>query len=128
MSGPTTFSGSTFLGGTDGFRCMTGFIVRAEEFGFIQRGTHRLVTRDGRVLASLSSNRVNLFALEGQLRTVCGFDEGEIEGVVSLRVTQVLPVNVPGTFPPPTDGGINLALILLLLILGGRRGFFRRGF
>ncbi|HYF92148.1 MAG TPA: hypothetical protein VD969_07860 [Symbiobacteriaceae bacterium] len=93
MSGPFSFVSTTAFR----FSCLTGFIRRAEEVGFLQRGTHRLVAADGRVIATLSSTVVDLTALEGQFRTVCGFDEGEIEGVTSLRVTQVLPV-APGGF------------------------------
>ncbi len=74
-----------------GLICRTGFIRRAEPIGFIQRGTHRLVDLSGRVIAALRSNRVNLFALEGQFLTVCGIDEGVIEGVRSILVTQVFP-------------------------------------
>lgn len=94
MSGPVSFSSTISLR----FACLSGIIQRAEEVGFLQRGTHRLVSATGQVLATLRSNQVNLFALEGQFRTVCGFDEGEIEGVRSLLVTQVLPPNLGPTF------------------------------
>lgn len=115
MSGPVTFSGAVAAGGVL-FRCLTGFIVRREQIGFLQRGSHRLVAANGRVLATLSSDRVNLFALEGQFRTVCGIDEGEIEGVTSLRVTQVLPAGNAVVILPLSIRPINLRTLLLLLL------------
>ncbi|HWI52078.1 MAG TPA: hypothetical protein VNT01_08040 [Symbiobacteriaceae bacterium] len=90
MSGPVTFFGTTVSGGVR-FLCLTGYVMPAEQIGFLQRGTHRLVAADGRVLATLSSDQVDLSALAGQWSTVCGIDEGEIEGVPSLQVTQAMP-------------------------------------
>lgn len=66
--------------------CLTGLIRRAEAFGFIQRGTHRLVDWRGNIVAILHGDQVNLFALEGRLALVCGIDEGMIEGFRSLLV------------------------------------------
>jgi hypothetical protein len=92
MSGPVSFPVTT-LTTTTNLRCLSGIIVRAEPFGFIQRGTHRLLNTSGQVIAALRSDVVNLTQFEGQFRTVCGMDEGQIEGVTSLLVTQVLPAN-----------------------------------
>ncbi len=113
MSGqvtPQTVSGTA---GT-AFTCLTGFIRRAEPVGFIQRGTHRLIDVNGNVIASLRSTQVNLSALEGRFVTVCGFSEGQIEGVLSLRVTEVFPVVSPPVTPVPQ---IDLRTLLLLILL-----------
>ena len=99
MSGPVTFFGTAVSGGVR-FLCLTGYVMPAEEIGFLQRGTHRLVAADGRVLATLSSDQVDLIALEGQWSSVCGIDEGEIEGVPSLRVTQAVPVGTATILQP----------------------------
>lgn len=107
------------------FICLTGVVRRAEEIGIIQRGTHRLVDLSGNLLAALRSDQVNLTALEGRFVTVCGINEGQIEGVTSLRVTQVLPANVPGTFPAPQPQ-LDLRLLILLILLSNPallRGF-----
>ncbi len=69
--------------------CLSGFVVPAEQIGFIQRGTHRLIGVNGQVLASLRSNTIDLNALVGRFVTVCGVSEGVIEGVLSLNVTVV---------------------------------------
>jgi len=113
MSGqvtPLTVSAAT----DGGVICRTGFIRRAEPIGIIQRGTHRLVDVNGNVIASLRSDRVNLFALEGRFVTVCGFDEGRIEGVLSIMVTQVFPVGAPTVTPVPQ---VDLRTLLLLILL-----------
>lgn len=102
------------------FVCLTGVVRRAEEIGFIQRGTHRLVDLQGRVIAALRSNQVNLTALEGQFVTVCGISEGRIEGVLSILVTQAqsaLQPTTPPVFPPQQ---IDLRTLLLLLLLTGQ--------
>lgn len=99
------------------FTCLTGIVRRAEEIGFIQRGTHRLVDLQGRVIAALRSNQVNLFGLEGQFLTVCGISEGRIEGVLSLLVTQVFPVRQPTVPPVPPPQQIDLRTLLLFLLL-----------
>lgn len=109
------------------FVCLTGIIRRAEEIGIIQRGTHRLVDLSGRVIAALRSDQVNLFGLEGQFVTVCGISEGRIEGVLSLRVTQVLPANVPGFTPQPFVDFRLLLLLLFLASLGFPIGLQRGG-
>lgn len=96
------------------FTCLTGFIRRAEPIGFIQRGTHRLIDVNGNVIASLRSTQVQLSALEGRFVTVCGFSEGQIEGVLSLRVTEVFPVVSPTITPLPQ---IDLRMLLLALLL-----------
>jgi hypothetical protein len=118
MSGPVSFPVTTFTTTTStNFRCLSGFIVRAEPIGFIQRGTHRLLNASGQVIAALRSDVIDLTQFEGQFRTVCGLDEGQIEGVTSLLVTQVLPVNVPGGVPAPQPSPIDLRLLLLVLLL-----------
>lgn len=94
--------------------CLTGFVRRAEPIGIVQRGTHRLIDINGRLIAVLRSNTVNLFGWEGQFVTVCGVDEGLIEGVRSLLVTQVFRANIPTTQPQPQQ--IDLRLLLLLLL------------
>ncbi|HWI64125.1 MAG TPA: hypothetical protein VNT75_19990 [Symbiobacteriaceae bacterium] len=90
MSGPVTFSGSQ----PARFRCLTGVVQQAEQIGIFQRGTHRLVAPNRQVIATLRSNQVNLTALEGRAAAVCGFDEGEIEGVTSLLVTFAVPLQI----------------------------------
>lgn len=90
MNGPT-FPGGFATGFSVQFRCLTGRVMPAEQVGFLQRGTHRLVDASGRVLATLRSDTVNLNALVGQPAIVCGIDEGQIEGVTSLNVTQAAP-------------------------------------
>ena len=102
MSEPVSFSSTMSIR----FTCLTGIIRRAEEVGFLQRGTHRLVAANGQVIATLSSTMVDLTALEGQFRTVCGFDEGVIEGVTSLQVTQVMPANAGGLMFTSMQGQI----------------------
>jgi len=110
-------TGPTTVGATV---CRTGIIRRAEEIGFIQRGTHRLFDLAGNLIASLASTQVNLFGLEGRFVTVCGTSEGGIEGVLALNVTQVLPATVPGAAPTPQpQPDIRLLLLLLLLTQPG---------
>jgi hypothetical protein len=117
MSGPVsvttpfTVSASASLS----FACLTGFVRRRTGLDIFQRGTHLLVDASGRVIAVLRSSQVNLFALEGRFVTVCGVNEGQIEGVTSLLVTQVIGANVPGTTLPPQQ--IDLRTLLLLLLL-----------
>jgi hypothetical protein len=91
MNGPTSFPGGFSTGFSISFRCLTGRVVPAEQVGFLQRGTHRLLGANGQVMATLRSDTVNLNALVGQPAIVCGIDEGEIEGVTSLNVTQAAP-------------------------------------
>jgi hypothetical protein len=115
MAGTTA---PVILGGQTGTRttiCLTGIVRRAEEVGIIQRGTHRLIDLSGNVIAALRSNQVNLFALEGQFVTVCGINEGRIEGVLSIFVTQAFRANVPGTVPP-FPGQLDLRTLLLFIL------------
>lgn len=95
------------------FTCLTGFVRRRPQIGIFQRGTHLLVDINGNVIATLRSNTVDLFGLEGRFVTVCGTNEGQIEGVTSLLVTQLL--NVPSVTPVP--GQIDLRTLLVLLLL-----------
>jgi hypothetical protein len=97
------------------FACLTGFVQRRPPVTIFQRGTHLLLDVNGNVIATLRSNQVNLASFEGRFVTVCGINEGQIEGVTSLLVTQVLSANVPGTTPFP--GQVDLRLLLLLLLL-----------
>lgn len=108
----TTTTVGTTTGGTV---CLTGVVRRAEEIGIIQRGTHRLVDAQGNVIAALRSDTVSLAALEGQFVTVCGVNEGRIEGVLSIRVTQAFPAFSPGFTPVPVQR-IDPRILLLFLL------------
>ncbi|MDF2630036.1 MAG: hypothetical protein K0R39_3867 [Symbiobacteriaceae bacterium] len=92
MSGQVPFGTGFQTSFSIQFRCLTGRVIPREQVGIFQRGTHRLVDANNRVLATLASDTVNLYALEGQGAIVCGIDEGQIEGVTSLRVTQAVPI------------------------------------
>lgn len=106
---PVGNTGSNFI-------CLTGFVRRRAQVDIFQRGTHRLVDRNGNVVAILRSDRVNLNNLEGQFVQVCGINEGQIEGVTSLLVTQVFAANVPSVTPPPPSQ-VDLRTLLILLLL-----------
>ncbi|MGE5676204.1 MAG: hypothetical protein ACM3XM_20375 [Mycobacterium leprae] len=94
--------------------CLSGTVRPAPEIDFIQRGTHRLVNDYGAVVATLSAKQVNLTDWVGQSVTVCGIDEGIIEGVHSLQVTQVLH---PGELPPSGRPSPSLMMVPLLVWL-----------
>lgn len=120
MNGPTPFPRGFVTGFSIQFRCLTGRILPAEQVGIFQRGTHRLVDASGRVLATLSSDVVNLTALEGQPAIVCGIDEGQIEGVTSLRVTQATPIQTTMFMQPmPLQVDVSSMLQSFQSIWGG---------
>lgn len=98
------------------FICLTGIVTPAEEIGIIQRGNFRLVGLGGNVIATLTSAGPNLAFLTGRLVTVCGLNEGVIEGVRSVRVTQVLSAQVS---PVPFGQNLDLRTLLLLSLLSG---------
>lgn len=118
MTGPTPVPRSFTAGFTILFRCLTGLVVPAEQIGIIQRGTHRLLDANGRVIAALRSDVVNLNALVGQNAIVCGLDEGQIEGVTSLNVTQAFPIQ----FGTPLQLNISSFAQALQSISGGFGG------
>jgi hypothetical protein len=115
MAGTTAPFGATVPRGAT--ICLTGTIARAEPIGIIMRGTHRLLDATGRIIAALQSNVVNLFALEGRFLTVCGIDEGVIEGVRSILVTQVFQPGAPTPAPAPPPAQLDLRTLLLFLLL-----------
>lgn len=86
------------------FTCVSGIVTPRPEIGIPFRGTHLLVDRAGRTIASLRSGTVGLDRLVGQFTTVCGILEPEVEGVRPLLVTAAFPgagiPQVPVGFPP----------------------------
>lgn len=123
MNAPSPFPGSFSTGFSIQFRCLTGQVVPAEQVGILQRGTHRLLGANGQVLATLRSDTVNLNALVGQPAIVCGIDEGQIEGVTSLNVTQASPFGTTMmTQPMPLQLDISSLMQSFQSIWGGFGG------
>jgi hypothetical protein len=92
------------------FVCLTGMVQRQPAIGIPFPGNFLLVNPLlNRPIAALSSDQVNLAALVGQTVTVCGISLGEVEGVLSLRVT-----STPSLTQPTGQNTLQQLLLALL--------------
>lgn len=99
--------------------CLNGVVQDRPPVGIPYAGTHLLVGPDGRVIASLASAQVNLPALVGRNVTLCGFNQGIIEGVPALAVVEAeatpppAPPSPQGSPPPQLTGVFGCAFGVL---------------